>query len=79
MTGCLYAITASVSREAGLKKVGLELGGKNGIIVMDDADLGLALDGVLWGAFGTTGRERDTTNAYLAAGRDWMRSKSWVR
>jgi acyl-CoA reductase-like NAD-dependent aldehyde dehydrogenase len=45
-----------VSREAGLKKVGLELGGKNGIIVMDDADLGLALDGVLWGAFGTTGQ-----------------------
>jgi acyl-CoA reductase-like NAD-dependent aldehyde dehydrogenase len=45
-----------VSREAGLKKVGLELGGKNGIIVMDDADLELALDGVIWGAFGTTGQ-----------------------
>ncbi len=45
-----------VTREAGLKKVGLELGGKNGIIVMDDADLDLALDGVIWGAFGTTGQ-----------------------
>jgi aldehyde dehydrogenase (NAD+) len=45
-----------VAREAGLKKVGLELGGKNGIIVMDDADLTLALDGVIWGAFGTTGQ-----------------------
>ncbi len=45
-----------VSREAGLKKVSLELGGKNGIIIMDDADLELALDGVLWGAFGTTGQ-----------------------
>jgi aldehyde dehydrogenase (NAD+) len=45
-----------VAREAGLKKVGLELGGKNGIIVMDDADLELALDGVIWGAFGTTGQ-----------------------
>jgi aldehyde dehydrogenase (NAD+) len=45
-----------VSREAGLKKVGLELGGKNGIIVMDDSDLNLALDGVIWGAFGTTGQ-----------------------
>jgi acyl-CoA reductase-like NAD-dependent aldehyde dehydrogenase len=45
-----------VSREAGLKKVGLELGGKNGIIVMDDANLELALDGVIWGAFGTTGQ-----------------------
>jgi acyl-CoA reductase-like NAD-dependent aldehyde dehydrogenase len=45
-----------VVREAGLKKVGLELGGKNGIIVMDDANLELALDGVIWGAFGTTGQ-----------------------
>ena len=39
-----------------MKKVSLELGGKNPIIVMDDADLNLALDGVLWGAFGTTGQ-----------------------
>ena len=33
-----------------------EMGGKNAIIVMDDADLDLALEGVLWGAFGTTGQ-----------------------
>ncbi len=39
-----------------MKKVSLELGGKNPIIVMNDADLNLALDGVLWGAFGTTGQ-----------------------
>ncbi len=39
-----------------LKKVCLELGGKNAIIVMDDADLDLALDGILWSAFGTTGQ-----------------------
>jgi aldehyde dehydrogenase (NAD+) len=45
-----------VTKEAGLKKVGLELGGKNGIIVMDDADLKLALDGVIWGGYGTTGQ-----------------------
>jgi aldehyde dehydrogenase (NAD+) len=45
-----------VARESGLKKVSLELGGKNGIIVMDDAGLDLALDGVIWGAFGTTGQ-----------------------
>jgi len=32
------------------------MGGKNGIIVMDDADLGLALDGVIWGGYGTTGQ-----------------------
>ncbi len=45
-----------ITENGGLKKVGLELGGKNGIIVMDDADLELALDGVIWGAFGTTGQ-----------------------
>ncbi len=45
-----------IKANAGLKKVGLELGGKNPIIVMDDADLDLALEGVLWGAFGTTGQ-----------------------
>lgn len=44
--------------EAGkdMKRVSLELGGKNPIIVMDDADMELAIDGVLWGAFGTTGQ-----------------------
>lgn len=41
---------------ADLKRVGLELGGKNGIIIMDDADLKLALNGVIWGGFGTTGQ-----------------------
>ncbi len=40
----------------GLKHVHLELGGKNGIIVMDDADLDLAADGILWSAFGTSGQ-----------------------
>ena len=38
------------------KRVTLELGGKNAIIVMDDADLDLAVDGILWSAFGTTGQ-----------------------
>lgn len=33
-----------------------EMGGKNAIVIMDDADLSLALDGVLWGAFGTSGQ-----------------------
>jgi len=45
-----------ITRNAGIKKVGLELGGKNAIIILDDADLSLALDGVLWGGFGTTGQ-----------------------
>jgi len=33
-----------------------EMGGKNAIIVMDDADLDLAVEGAVWGAFGTTGQ-----------------------
>lgn len=45
-----------ITQNAGLKKIGLEMGGKNGIIVMEDADLRLAADGVIWGAFGTTGQ-----------------------
>jgi alpha-ketoglutaric semialdehyde dehydrogenase len=40
----------------GLKHVHLELGGKNAIIVLDDADLDLAVDGILWSAFGTSGQ-----------------------
>jgi aldehyde dehydrogenase (NAD+) len=47
-----------VAKVAGerLKRVSLELGGKNAIIVMDDADLDLAIDGILWSAFGTSGQ-----------------------
>jgi aldehyde dehydrogenase (NAD+) len=40
----------------GLKHVHLELGGKNAIIVLDDADVELAVDGILWSAFGTSGQ-----------------------
>jgi len=39
-----------------LKRVSLELGGKNGIVVLADADLELAVDGIIWSAFGTTGQ-----------------------
>src|SRR5947209_2168249 len=38
------------------KKVHLEMGGKNVIMIMDDANLDLAVDGCLWGGFGTTGQ-----------------------
>jgi aldehyde dehydrogenase (NAD+) len=48
-----------------LKRVSLELGGKNAQIVMDDADLELALDGVLWGAFGTTGQRCTATSRLI--------------
>jgi len=46
----------------GLKMVHLELGGKNPQIVMDDADLPLALEGILFGAFGTAGQRCTATS-----------------
>jgi aldehyde dehydrogenase (NAD+) len=59
-------ITFTGSRETGvavtkaaadrLKHVHLELGGKNAIVVMDDADLDLAVEGIVWSAFGTSGQ-----------------------
>ncbi len=59
-------ITFTGSRETGvavtkaaadhLKHVHLELGGKNAIIVLDDADLELAVEGIVWSAFGTSGQ-----------------------
>ncbi len=48
-----------------LKRCSLELGGKNAQIVMDDADLDLALDGVIWGAFGTTGQRCTATSRLI--------------
>lgn len=39
-----------------LKKVSLEMGGKNAVTVMDDADLELAAEGIVWSAFGTSGQ-----------------------
>ncbi|WP_431799733.1 aldehyde dehydrogenase family protein [Halobacillus andaensis] len=39
-----------------LKKVSLEMGGKNAVIVMEDADLSLAVEGILWSAYGTSGQ-----------------------
>src|SRR5512143_3015853 len=38
------------------KGVSCEMGGKNAIIIMEDADLGLAVEGAIWGGFGTTGQ-----------------------
>jgi acyl-CoA reductase-like NAD-dependent aldehyde dehydrogenase len=50
---------------ARLKRLSLELGGKNAQIVMADADLDLALEGVLWGAFGTTGQRCTATSRLI--------------
>ncbi|MCH7753732.1 aldehyde dehydrogenase family protein [candidate division KSB1 bacterium] len=57
----------SISKSASdtLKRVSLELGGKNAQIVMDDGDLDLALEGVLWGAFGTTGQRCTATSRLI--------------
>ena len=47
------------------KRLSLEMGGKNAQIVMDDANLDLAIDGVLWGAFGTTGQRCTATSRLI--------------
>lgn len=55
-----------ITQHAGIKKIGLELGGKNAIIVMDDADLNLATQGIIWGAFGTTGQRCTAASRIIA-------------
>jgi alpha-ketoglutaric semialdehyde dehydrogenase len=59
-TGRLVATQAAAQG----KRCSLEMGGKNAIIVMDDANLDLAVDGALWGAFGTSG-QRCTASSRL--------------
>jgi alpha-ketoglutaric semialdehyde dehydrogenase len=51
------------------KRLCLEMGGKNAQVVMEDADLELALEGALWGAFGTAG-QRCTATSRLILHRD---------
>jgi alpha-ketoglutaric semialdehyde dehydrogenase len=52
------AVGRTVNQHAapGFKKVHLEMGGKNVVMIMDDAQLELAVEGCLWGGFGTTGQ-----------------------
>ena len=63
--------SAAVGREIAsvcgqnLKRVSLELGGKNAQIVLEDGDLDLALEGALWGAFGTTGQRCTATSRLI--------------
>ena len=47
------------------KHCSLELGGKNPMIVLDDANLDLAIEGALWGAFGTTGQRCTATSRII--------------
>jgi aldehyde dehydrogenase (NAD+) len=50
-----------------LKRLSLELGGKNGVVVLEDADLDLATDGILWSAFGTTGQRCTACSRVIVA------------
>jgi len=61
------AVGSHVAQRAAatFKQVSLEMGGKNAQIVLDDANLELALDGALWGAFGTTGQRCTATSRIL--------------
>ncbi|SDE67561.1 aldehyde dehydrogenase (NAD+) [Paenibacillus sp. UNCCL117] len=49
-----------------LKRSSLEMGGKNAVIVMDDADLELAADGILWSAYGTSGQRCTACSRVIA-------------
>jgi alpha-ketoglutaric semialdehyde dehydrogenase len=58
-------VTVLRNAAEGLKHVHLELGGKNAIIVMEDADLDLAVDGIVWSAFGTSGQRCTATSRVI--------------
>src|SRR5579884_3646444 len=72
----VLVITFTGSRETGvivtkeaadhLKHVHLELGGKNAIIVLDDADLDLAVEGIVWSGFGTSGQRCTAASRVIA-------------
>jgi aldehyde dehydrogenase (NAD+) len=51
------------------RPLALEMGGKNAIIVMDDADLELAVEGALWGGFGTSGQRCTAASRLIVHGR----------
>src|SRR6266567_6184338 len=48
-----------------LRRCALELGGKNAIVILEDADLELAVESVAWGAFGTTGQRCTATSRVI--------------
>jgi alpha-ketoglutaric semialdehyde dehydrogenase len=56
---------AAAAMETGPRLVSLELGGKNAMIVRDDADLDLVVDGAIFGAFGTSGQRCTSTSRLL--------------
>jgi acyl-CoA reductase-like NAD-dependent aldehyde dehydrogenase len=58
-------LVAAAAMETGPRLVSLELGGKNAMIVLEDADLALAADGALFGAFGTAGQRCTSTSRLI--------------
>lgn len=54
-----------------LKKCALELGGKNAIVALEDANQDLLLEGALWGAFGTAGQRCTSTSRLIIQKSDW--------
>src|SRR3954467_14843967 len=58
--------TIGTTAAKSFKHCSLELGGKNPMIVLDDANLELAVEGALWGAFGTTGQRCTATSRIIA-------------
>src|SRR5918992_4361252 len=56
---------AAAAMETGPRLVSLELGGKNAMVVLADADLDLAVDGALFGAFGTSGQRCTSTSRLI--------------
>ncbi|MGB8645674.1 MAG: aldehyde dehydrogenase family protein [Anaerolineae bacterium] len=56
----------SINAAKNLKRVSLEMGGKNAITVLDDADLDLAVEGILWSAFGTSGQRCTACSRVIA-------------
>jgi alpha-ketoglutaric semialdehyde dehydrogenase len=75
----IHVISFTGSTEVGLqiagrggalgKRISLEMGGKNAIIVMEDADLALATDAIVWSAFGTTGQRCTACSRVLVQAR----------
>ena len=62
-----YAVGTSIAETCGRhnKRVSLEMGGKNPMIVLGDANLDLALEGAIWGAYGTTGQRCTATSRLI--------------
>ncbi len=71
IVGVSFTGSSDIGRRIGevcgktLKRCSLELGGKNGQVVLADANLELAIEGVLWGAFGTTGQRCTATSRLI--------------